>query len=234
MTKVFTIICFSFLLSCSNNKNFLFKKDKPYYIITNDGIHKLKFQNDSLFFVRVFEPVYDANNYSDEKEDVARIIYLIKEVENTEDKTVLFLQNEGTKNAVKKCFLIFDSTKSTLSLLLEDTLFKSIKEARKYIPDFDNKYFLTFYSKASMNKYSSYESIFTLDSLSKVDFVSEFVEKIQKDKESVNNTKIKGLAFLAVRDILTSCFLKSNLNPFVDIDSFDVLLNNNQFVKGLD
>ena len=233
MVKLLVIVCFIFLLSCSDNKKSIFKEDKQYYTITNDGIQKLKFQNDSLFFVRVFEPVYDAYNYSDEKEDIERTIYRIKEFETIEDKTILFLQNEQTKDAVKKCFLLFDSTKEKVSLLLEDTHFNSIKSAQKYKPDFDKKYLLTFYSKALMNKYSYYKSIFTLDSIEKTKVVNEFVENVLGNKEKINNTKVKGIEFLAVRAITTSCFLKNNLTPFVDIDSFSLLLKNNKFIKNL-
>lgn len=212
----------------------IFKEDKPYYTITDDGIKKLKFQNDSLFLVRIYAPVYDVNNNADEKEDVERTTYRIKESEVFQNKTILFLQNEETKGAIKKCFLIFDSTKNSLSLLLEDTLFNSIKAARKFSPDFENKFLLTFYSKASMNKFSNYKSVFTLDSLAKVNLVNEFIENVLKNKKRINNTKSRGILFLSFRDIITNSFLEKKLNPFIDVDSVNILIKDNEFIKNLD
>lgn len=234
MAKLFAIVCFIGFLSCSNVKKTTFSDENIYYTITNDGIQKLKFQNDSLFFIGVFETADNLYNFSSEKEDVERTTYHIKESASSDNKTILFLQNEETKNGIKKCFLIFDSSKNKLSLLLEDTLFSSIESAKKYIPDFENKFFRTFYSKTLMDKYSRYTTAFAIDSIARVNFVNDLIKTGIDNKQRIGNTKSKGIFFFAGRDIITSSFLKSNLNPFINMDSINLLIRDNEFIKSLD
>ncbi len=220
-------------ISCNSNNKIIFgNKPLEYYSFVDSALEIITISDDSINTSRIITPEgeyfspKDSNSFRVQGTRTKIIELLV-----SDSQTVAYTQND---KKVGKTIFQFDSSKNTLSVLLEDTSFDNLKSAKKYKPDLQTTFLFDYYSKDYLSKFQNKPKVYHCDSVT----IYRFIKKIQ-DEISINEKKImntigkESLVFLLKGELLNKTLIAMDLNPFIRTRSdsldaiFDMMQNRN-------
>lgn len=215
------------LISCeSNNKNVFGEGAVNFYLIIDDALQVMTITNDSMGFTKIVSATEDYFG-SDTTTSIGMKGNSVKIIEMEMSGSQIEMYTKENEKIRKRLFQ-FDSSKSKLSVLLEDTLFDNLKSAKKYKPDLQTKFLFDYYTKDYLSKFRNKPKVYNCDSATIHRFLGYFRNVIISNKEKINNTLGGGtLYFFLERELLNKTFIGMGLNPFVRnrSDSLDAILD---------
>lgn len=220
-------LCFTLLIliSCkSNNKNVFGEGAVNFYLIIDDALQVMTITNDSMGVTKIVSATEDYFG-SDTTTSIGMKGNSVKIIEMGMSGSQIEMYTKENEKIRKRLFQ-FDSSKSKLSVLLEDTLFDNLKSAKKYKPNLQTKFLFDYYTKAYLLRFKNKPKIYNCDSSTIYEFIGRFKKILISSKPKIkNNFEHGGTAHFLVRDLLNKTFISMSLNPFVTTDSLDPILN---------
>lgn len=225
--QLFLYFIFLVLISCkTNNKNIFGEGAVNFYLIIDDALQVMTITNDSLRFTKIVSATEDYFG-SDTTTSIGMKGNSVKIIEMEMSGSQIEMYTKENEKIRKRLFQ-FDSSKSKLSVLLEDTLFDNLKSAKKYKPNLQTKFLFDYYTKDYLLKFQNKPKIYNCDSMTIHRFLANFKNVIISNKDRINNTLGGGtLPFFLKGELLNKTFIGMGLNPFVRTrsDSLDAILD---------